>query len=193
MENLTLPAPMGGAGAASHSSEMPGGAAASPSGAGVSAPVSAPSSSHGATPAATAPRKRTPGRWRRIPRATAPATTPPPPAVQAKAPFFDFQLKPAPACAPEEMARRVPPPFMAPPTVTVLTRGSRAAEEAMRRGNRKMLEQAKRLEEDDEELCDTEEAKVAFRAFKVKFAAFYRSMATEDVVFKHKPRSNNEY
>ena len=49
-----------------------------------------------------------------------------------------------------------------------------------------MLEHAKRLEEADEDLCDTEEDKVAFRAFKAKFVAVYRKLATtkpKDVVY----------
>jgi hypothetical protein len=49
------------------------------------------------------------------------------------------------------------------------------------------------LEEVDEDMCDTDEAKVAFNSFKAKFAVFYRKLATtkpEDVVFKYKLSSD---
>ncbi|KAL6896863.1 hypothetical protein ACP4OV_007435 [Aristida adscensionis] len=68
----------------------------------------------------------------------------------------------------------------------VVTRGSHEHEEVVRQGNQKMLESARRLEEEDEELCDTEEAKLAFRVFKVKFAAIYGRLASrkpEDFFF----------
>jgi hypothetical protein len=73
--------------------------------------------------------------------------------------------------------------------------GSKEVLEARERGNREMLEHAKRLEEADEDLCDTEEDKVAFRAFKAKFVAVYLKLATtkpEDVVFKDQPPSDTQ-
>ena len=58
-----------------------------------------------------------------------------------------------------------------------------------------MLENAKRLVEADEDLCDTEEAKVAFRAFKAKIVHFYRKAANtkpEDVVLKVQTPSDTQ-
>jgi len=52
------------------------------------------------------------------------------------------------------------------------------------------LEMAKELEEN---LCGTEEAKVAFREYKAKIFSWYRRLATtrpEDVVFNYKPPSD---
>ena len=52
------------------------------------------------------------------------------------------------------------------------------------------LEMAKELEEN---LCGTEEAKVAFCEYKAKFISWYRRLATtrpEDVVFNYKPPSD---
>jgi len=39
-------------------------------------------------------------------------------------------------------------------------------------------------------ISDTEEAKIAFRAFKVKFAALYRSLAGTKPVFIYDPPSD---
>ncbi|CAN6176671.1 unnamed protein product [Urochloa humidicola] len=79
--------------------------------------------------------------------------------------------------------------------VTVLQRGSKEDQELEERQRQEWEERAKRLEEDDEDLCDTEEAKAAFRAFKVKWVSFYRKLAArrpEDVVFKYKPPSDTQ-
>ncbi|CAL4967809.1 unnamed protein product [Urochloa decumbens] len=61
--------------------------------------------------------------------------------------------------------------------------------------NQRLLERAKELEEQDEDLCDSEEAKAAFRAFKMKFVSFYRKLATpkpENVLSKPKPPSDTQ-
>jgi len=63
------------------------------------------------------------------------------------------------------------------PKSVVFARTTEEWVEAMKEGKRDMLENAKRLEEADEDLCDTEEAKVAFRAFKAKIVHFYRKAA----------------
>ena len=69
--------------------------------------------------------------------------------------------------------------------------GSKEVLEAMDWGNREMLEHAKRLEEADEDLCDTEEDKVAFRAFKATVVVYRKLVTTkpEDVVFRDRPPS----
>jgi hypothetical protein len=46
------------------------------------------------------------------------------------------------------------------------------------RVNQEFLDDADRWENADEEHCDTEEAKVIFRAYKAKFARFYRHLAS---------------
>jgi hypothetical protein len=74
--------------------------------------------------------------------------------------------------------------------IHVMREGSRDCEEAEEESNRNLLEQARLLEEEDEDLCDTEEAKIAFRAFKVKFAALYRSLAGTKPVFIYDPPSD---
>lgn len=74
--------------------------------------------------------------------------------------------------------------------IHVMLEGSRECEEAEEESNRNLLEQARLLEEEDEDLYDTEEAKIAFRAFKVKFAAFYRSLATTKPQFIYDPPSD---
>ena len=74
-------------------------------------------------------------------------------------------------------------------------RGSKEWVEAKERGNRLMLKSAKELEEGDEDLCDTEENKVAFRAFKAKFVPFYRKLDNtkpKDVVFKVQTPSDTQ-
>ncbi|CAM0151535.1 unnamed protein product [Urochloa decumbens] len=74
-------------------------------------------------------------------------------------------------------------------------RGSKEDQEMEEWQRQQWEERAKRLEEDDEDLCDTEEAKVAFRAFKTKFVSFNRKMAArrpEDVVFNYKPPSDTQ-
>lgn len=73
--------------------------------------------------------------------------------------------------------------------IQVLYKGTREWVEAKEESNRKMLENAKSLEEEDEDGCATEEDKIAFRAFKAKFAAVYRSFATEPVL-KYNPPSD---
>ena len=55
------------------------------------------------------------------------------------------------------------------------------------------LEMAKELEEKDENLYGTEEAKVVLCEYKAKFISWYRRLATtrpEDVVFNYKPPSD---
>jgi len=52
---------------------------------------------------------------------------------------------------------------------------------------------AKELEEKDENLYGTEEAKVVLCEYKAKFISWYRRLATtrpEDVVFNYKPPSD---
>ncbi|TVU37252.1 hypothetical protein EJB05_10556, partial [Eragrostis curvula] len=113
----------------------------------------------------TARRGRKPGRWRRIPRATARAET---------------------------TSERWPCNG-----VLVVERGSREWAEEMERSNKRMLQRADELEQqqDDEEGCDTEEAKLAFRAFKLRTCRFYRTMANtkpQDVVsVHHKPPASD--
>ncbi|KAL6657355.1 hypothetical protein ACP70R_005135 [Stipagrostis hirtigluma subsp. patula] len=175
---------------------------------------------------ATAGRKRTPGRWRRIPRATAqPAQVPAqataqPAQVPARAtaqpaqvlasppwlsspafehlsfrsPEFELrksQFEPTPEET-EERWRRSTFQIEAP---KLLVFGSREYEEMMVQVNRDLLEKAKQLEEADEDLCENEEVKARFRAFKVKFSAIYRdhaAMTPENVVFKFRPPSDTE-
>lgn len=64
----------------------------------------------------------------------------------------------------------------------VFQTGSRELAEAEARWNRELLEEADKLEQEDEECFDTEEDKAAFRAFKVKFAGVYRRLASTDSV-----------
>ncbi|GJN33443.1 hypothetical protein PR202_gb22042 [Eleusine coracana subsp. coracana] len=65
-----------------------------------------------------------------------------------------------------------------PPCIPVFQQGSRELADSEARSNQNLLDEADRLERrDDEELCDTKEAKVAFRAFKAKFTSFYRDLA----------------
>jgi hypothetical protein len=51
--------------------------------------------------------------------------------------------------------------------VVVLRKGSEEEKERMERHNLKYIEKAKRLEEMDDDRCDTEEEKVALREFKI--------------------------
>ncbi|CAN6206486.1 unnamed protein product [Urochloa humidicola] len=147
----------------------------------------------------TAARQRKPGRWKRIPRYTPTPplrlekpiismTALPPQGKMHCAPFLvpGFQAYP-PAREPRETGEHLPSNTL---KVTVLQRGSKEDQEMEERQRQLWEEEAKRLEEDDEDLCDTEEAKVAFRAFKTKFVTFYRKLAArrpEDVVFNYKP------
>ncbi|TVU37246.1 hypothetical protein EJB05_10550, partial [Eragrostis curvula] len=71
-----------------------------------------------------------------------------------------------------------------PSTVLVCPGGSRDEDFAELNAQRKrnFLRKADELEQKDEDLCDTEEDKVAFRAFKVKIARFYRECASTDTL-----------
>ncbi|CAN6226580.1 unnamed protein product [Urochloa humidicola] len=160
-------------------------------------------SSLGAT-SDTAGRQRKPGQWKRIPRYTlAPPvrlekpiitmTALPPQGKTDSAPLLvpSFQAY-LPAREPRETREYLPFNTF---KVTVLQRGSKEDQEMEERQRQEWEERAKRLEEDDEDLCDTEEAKVAFRTFKVKWVSFYRKLAArrpEDVVFKYKPPSDTQ-
>ncbi|CAO2207136.1 unnamed protein product [Urochloa humidicola] len=217
MEDLTLVDPVDGGAVAAR----PGSVAASGSG-----------GSSGAGQA-TAARRRTPGRWRRIPRATG-RSTECTPANQLPAGEEEVRVTPATEPAGQiqdamlrkelkelEEVRRLAPTLTSSgwksgtldkeglqmtisqwtkdrlswktPGVIVALKGSKESVESTERGNQAMLERARELEEEDEDLCDSEEAKIAFRAFKTKFAGVYRRLATtkpEDIVFKHKPPSD---
>nr|CAB3455320.1 unnamed protein product [Digitaria exilis] len=63
------------------------------------------------------------------------------------------------------------------------------------RRRQRWLQTAKELEETSEDLCDTEEAKVAFRKYKAESVSWYRKLATtrpEDVVLNYKPPSDTK-
>jgi hypothetical protein len=68
-------------------------------------------------------------------------------------------------------------PFMRPNT-QVYRRGSKELADADARVNQESLDNADMWENADEELCDREEHRVVFRAFKAKFARFYRELAS---------------
>ncbi|KAL6657190.1 hypothetical protein ACP70R_004970 [Stipagrostis hirtigluma subsp. patula] len=202
IETLTLAAPAEGGGDASLApaavAARPGcsdGLAAVASAAGGttwSGSASLGSATPSGTAAAATARRRTPGRWRRIPRAApAPTQVPSPDLPLSELLTFrspelrKHQCKLTPEETEERWRRstfQIEPPKL-------LVFGSREYEETMVQVNGDLLEKAKQLEEADEELCDDEEAKVMFRAFKVKFSAIYRdhaAMTPENVVFNFK-------
>ncbi|CAL5084726.1 unnamed protein product [Urochloa decumbens] len=190
-ENLTLGDPMDGTGVAARRGSVPDSDSGGSYGIG---------KFNGTTEA----RQRKPGRWKRIPRYT------PTPPVRLEKPIVTMVALPPqgktgsapilvpgfqaylPAREPRETREHLPSNTL---KVTVLQRGSKEDQEMEELQRQQWEERAKRLEEDDEDLCDTEEAKVAFRAFKTKFVSFYRKMAArrpEDVVFNYKPPSDTQ-
>lgn len=143
--------------------------------------------------AGSAPRRRTPGRWRRIPRRTVPGLkTGSMQRPLTVTPGMAYRSDPTVS---EETGKRWEEDTLSCPNVVVAPAGSRVLVESRERGNREMLEQARKLEEADEDLCETEEIKVAFRAFKDKFSRFLRKLATTkpwEVRFKSDPPSDTQ-
>ncbi|CAN6350142.1 unnamed protein product [Urochloa humidicola] len=150
----------------------------------------------GAT-SATAGRQRKPGRWKRIPRPAPTLVSPkvlPPPGTKDFRPFLPSFGSFLPAREPRESGearQQLPFDF----ECVVVRKGSKEDKETEELYNQRLLERAKELEERDEDLCDSEEAKAAFRAFKMKFVSFYRKLATpkpENILFKPKPPSDTQ-
>ncbi|CAN6219956.1 unnamed protein product [Urochloa humidicola] len=199
-QNLTLDDPMEGADVAAR----PGLVTASDTGG-----SSGSGSSLGAT-STTAARQRKPGRWRRIPRPTPTQPIPmakptmypnvlprPPPGTKDFRPFLpSFRSLPlAPEPRESGEARQQLPSESEPFPVFVVQKGSKEEKEFLEQRKQRYLQKAKDLEEDDENLCDSEEAKAGFRAFKLKFVSFYRMLANrrpEDVVLNFKQPSDTQ-
>jgi hypothetical protein len=103
-------------------------------------------------------RQSKPGRWRRIPR-----KTPPPRGITDFRPY----LPTFGSIPPVGETRHSILPSETEFEVVVLRKGSEEEKERMERHNLKYIEKAKRLEEMDDDRCDTEEEKVALREFKI--------------------------
>ncbi|KAL6608325.1 hypothetical protein ACP70R_041388 [Stipagrostis hirtigluma subsp. patula] len=106
-------------------------------------------------------RRRTPGRWRRIPRP--PSGSQPP----SEEPSLADQVRPG---------------------LAVWREAQRVQMEEMEAAKREMLQEADDLENmPDDDPCFTEEAQAAWRDYKVKFAGYLRQIASDSVSYRPTP------
>ncbi|CAN6186050.1 unnamed protein product [Urochloa humidicola] len=186
-QNQTLddPIPMEGPGVAV--AARPGLVAASDTG-----QSSGIGSSLGAT-SATAARKRKPGRWRRIPRPTPtaqpiptakPTMSPnvlprPPPGTTDFRPYLpsfrSLPLAPEPRESGEARQQLPSEPF----PVFVVQKGSKEEKELQELRKQRYLQKAKDLEEEDEDPCDSEEARLGSVHSSRNLSAFIASLPPE--------------